>query len=69
MKRINGADLLVSFLKDKGVKTIFSISGAGNLAILDAIVRDGMMQVIFSGIRKSLRTTRCSHRNNWWRCC
>ena len=48
MKRINGADLLVSFLKDKGVKTIFSISGAGNLAILDAIVRDGMIQVIFS---------------------
>ena len=44
----NGADSLVDFLKSKEVSTIFSISGAGNLAILDAISRDGSIQVIFS---------------------
>lgn len=44
----NGADSLVDFLKNKEVSTIFSISGAGNLAILDAISRDGSIQVIFS---------------------
>ena len=44
----NGADSLVEFLKSKEVSTIFSISGAGNLAILDAISRDGSIQVIFS---------------------
>ena len=44
----NGADFLVDFLKSKEVSTIFSISGAGNLAILDAISRDGSIQVIFS---------------------
>jgi acetolactate synthase-1/2/3 large subunit len=43
-----GADSLVQFLKSKRVSTIFSISGAGNLAILDAISRDGSINVIFS---------------------
>lgn len=43
-----GAGLLVQFLKSKNVSTIFSISGAGNLAILDAISRDGSINVIFS---------------------
>lgn len=43
-----GADYLVEFLKQKGVTTIFSISGAGNLAILDAISRDGSINIVFS---------------------
>ena len=43
-----GADSLVQFLKSKKVSTIFAISGAGNLAILDAISRDGSINVIFS---------------------
>ena len=36
-----GADILVRDLKSQGVEVIFAITGAGNLAIVDAIVRDG----------------------------
>ena len=43
-----GADFLIQFLKSKNVRTIFSISGAGNLAILDAISREVSISVIFS---------------------
>ncbi len=47
-QNLNGADHLVSALKIAGVKIVFCISGAGNLAIIDAIVRDGSIQLIYS---------------------
>ena len=47
-QNLNGADHLVSALKNAGVKIIFCISGAGNLAIIDAIVRDNSIQLIYS---------------------
>ena len=45
---LNGADHLVSTLKTSGVEIIFCITGAGNLAIIDAIVRDGDIKLIYS---------------------
>ena len=47
-QNLNGADHLVSALKNAGVKIIFCISGAGNLAIIDALVRDNSIQLIYS---------------------
>ena len=44
----SGANILVAGLKDLGVDTIFAITGAGNLAIIDALVRDGSISVIYS---------------------
>ena len=44
----NGADLLVNELKRFEVDTIFCITGAGNLAIVDALTRDGSFQIIYS---------------------
>ena len=44
----NGADVLVEHLKKNGVDTIFAITGAGNLAIIDSLVRDGGFRVIYS---------------------
>ena len=44
----SGADILVAGLKDLGVDTIFAITGAGNLAIIDELVRDGSISVIYS---------------------
>ena len=46
--RTNGADSLVGKLLDYGVDLIFCISGAGNLAIIDAIVRQGSIRIIYS---------------------
>lgn len=45
---LNGADHLVSTLKKTGVNIVFCISGAGNLAIIDALVRDGSIQIVYS---------------------
>lgn len=45
---ISGADRLVQDLKRLEVDTIFAITGAGNLAIIDAITRDGSLSVIYS---------------------
>lgn len=45
---ISASDFLVQYLCEKSVDTIFSISGAGNLAILDAIGRAQRIKVIFS---------------------
>jgi acetolactate synthase-1/2/3 large subunit len=45
---ITGGDVLVRKLAANGVDTIFCITGAGNLAIVDAIVRDGSIRVIYS---------------------
>ena len=44
----NGADLLVDQLHNNGVSTIFCITGAGNLAIVDAINKSGNFDVIYS---------------------
>ena len=43
-----GAEAIVNFLKEKRVELIFCITGAGNLAIVDAILRDGQIKMIFS---------------------
>lgn len=43
-----GADILVRELVTNGVETIFAITGAGNLAIIDAIERDGRISLIYS---------------------
>lgn len=45
---ISGADILVNELISHGVDTIFAITGAGNLAIIDAVVRDGRIALIYS---------------------
>ncbi len=44
----NGADILVQELITKEVEIIFCISGAGNLAIIDAIVRNGNIKIVYS---------------------
>ena len=44
----NGADLLVDQLHKNGVTTIFCITGAGNLAIVDAINKSGNFEVVYS---------------------
>jgi acetolactate synthase-1/2/3 large subunit len=48
MQDLNGADRLVSALKKTGVNIVFCISGAGNLAIIDALVRDGSIKIVYS---------------------
>ena len=45
---ITGADVLVQKLIANGVDLIFCITGAGNLAIVDALVRDGSIRLIYS---------------------
>lgn len=45
---ITGADVLVQRLKSNGVELIFCITGAGNLAIVDALVRDGSIRLVYS---------------------
>jgi acetolactate synthase-1/2/3 large subunit len=43
-----GAEILVDFLISRGVRIVFCITGAGNLAIIDAIVRDKTIEIIYS---------------------
>ena len=45
---VNGADHLVKTLKDHKVQVIFAITGAGNLAIIDSILRDGEIALVYS---------------------
>lgn len=45
---ITGADVLVHSLKSNGVELIFCITGAGNLAIVDALIRDGSIRLVYS---------------------
>ena len=47
-RAFNGADVLIRELINAGVDTIFCITGAGNLAIVDALVRDGSIKIIYS---------------------
>ena len=46
--KINGADVCAQALESFGVNTIFCITGAGNLAIVDALARSGKFQIIYS---------------------
>lgn len=45
---MNGADLVAALLVEWGVETIFCITGAGNLALVDAIVRNAKIKFVFS---------------------
>ena len=45
---INGADLVAALLVERDVDTIFCITGAGNLALVDAIVRNTKIKFVFS---------------------
>lgn len=45
---VNGADYLVKTLKANKVQVIFAITGAGNLAIIDSILRDGDITLVYS---------------------
>jgi acetolactate synthase-1/2/3 large subunit len=45
---LSGSDVLVQVLIEKGVKKIFAITGAGNLAIIDAIAREGSIQLLYA---------------------
>lgn len=47
-QRLTGADVLVRDLVAFGVDTVFSITGAGNLAIVDAIYRRGGIQMVYA---------------------
>ena len=44
----SGAEHLVDSLKTAGVEIVFCITGAGNLAIIDAILTDGSIKLIYS---------------------
>ena len=48
LSQVTGADLLIESLRKMGIEKIFCITGAGNLAIVDAIIRDGHISVIYS---------------------
>ena len=45
---ISGADILVRILVEKGVRKIFAITGAGNLAVIDAIAREASIELIYA---------------------
>jgi acetolactate synthase-1/2/3 large subunit len=47
-EKYNGADQLIACFKEHNVDVIFCISGAGNLAVIDAIMREGSIQLIYS---------------------
>jgi acetolactate synthase-1/2/3 large subunit len=46
--KLTGADALVQELINQKVDTIFCITGAGNLAIVDSMFRSGKFRIIFS---------------------
>jgi acetolactate synthase-1/2/3 large subunit len=48
MNNFNGAVKLIELLKVKEVDTIFCITGAGNLAIVDALASDRTFKIIYS---------------------
>lgn len=45
---LSGADILVRVLVEKGVSKIFAITGAGNLAIIDALAREDSIELIYA---------------------
>jgi acetolactate synthase-1/2/3 large subunit len=52
MQKINHqtlcSDLLVEVLNRLDIKVVFCITGAGNLAIVDALVRDANIEIVYS---------------------
>jgi len=48
IRQKSGADILVELLISHHVDTIFCITGAGNLAIIDSVVKDGRIKLVFS---------------------
>ena len=48
LSEFTGADLLVKSLTEMGIEKIFCITGAGNLAVVDAITKNGSISVIYS---------------------
>ena len=44
----SGADVLVRALLEAGVSKIFAITGAGNLAVIDSIAREGSIKLIYA---------------------
>lgn len=46
--KLSGADHLVQVLIEKDVKKIFAITGAGNLAVIDAIAQDGSIELVYA---------------------
>ncbi len=44
----SGADLIEQLLWEHGVTTVFCITGAGNLALVDALLRRGRVRIIYS---------------------
>jgi acetolactate synthase-1/2/3 large subunit len=48
VSKVSGAGVLVNCLKSAGVDTIFCITGAGNLAIVDAIESSKSFKVVYS---------------------
>ena len=53
-KHRTGAQILLDFLLSKNVKTIFAITGAGNLALLDEISRSKKIELVFGHHEQSL---------------
>lgn len=45
---LSGAEYLVKVLIEKDIKKIFAITGAGNLAVIDAIARDGSIELVYA---------------------
>ena len=45
---MNGADVVAALLVERGVEIIFCITGAGNLALVDAIGRNAKIKFVFS---------------------
>ena len=47
-RTMTGADVVAALLVERGVETIFCITGAGNLALVDAIGRNTKIKFVFS---------------------
>jgi acetolactate synthase-1/2/3 large subunit len=45
---LSGADVMALGLVERDVDTIFCITGAGNLALVDAILRQGIIKLVYS---------------------
>ncbi|MSW13007.1 MAG: hypothetical protein F2884_05400, partial [Actinobacteria bacterium] len=45
---MTGADVVAALLVERGVEIIFCITGAGNLALVDAIGRNTKIKFVFS---------------------
>lgn len=48
IRTMTGADVVAALLVERGVETIFCITGAGNLALVDAIGRNTKIKFVFS---------------------